>query len=879
MDAEIKTSQDGRKYQILKGEILLNKWQRIVSAITALALTFITAGIALFVKSIREKYAEAYYGRKLVVLNIGVDSLPNDSVNKIDSSNIQPEGENKPIVGEKVSTLPPPEQPLSISTPSTTAPKDLAVDKAIEAQILEFDGKKNQSIRALLPSVPQKGSIKNSHATLKEVPGTIRKPITTDVPPTIPVDTNSQPDVAGTSKLVNSDSTAQPQLDLAKKVDQTVVSNLSAQNTIKKEESPVLKSGLDTIRNQYKDELRKNGAALKGMPEDIKNDKEMVLLAIEQNYYSIALASDRLKKDPQILEAAAKKLLIKCPSMMCHFKENLEAVLLTIESIINAVKEPNPQGLYLPVIDKKMPGFIMCDEGIFILSEKTVLLCDKLLQADLVNNKDLCDYAQCIEQGFQALLNTSGFNEDALIAKFQILVGGIRKWSEKIVPTLIWIGNCLQSIKSNGSPIDNDVYYTSEDDNTLPFIIAKDGEVYLQGMQFARGTFKSIFTCLALFGSEEVIWMSSSDKLRGYDLPINRGNCPALADAQDEENVLKELHALKIPHIQPLYKATVQIGDGVHAPVTYIRIQKRFFESFDLINGKMPGEKFNPVGILRIGIDVALALAELHRNKRVHSDVKPMNILFRKNIKTGEVLEGILTDFGTVVGEGLGLKSLSPLYSPSDYYDDVNNKLTDKTISPSLDSFNLGITLLHYISGSCEMQNKLEGIEFEKARELENKQKQPYDQILKETQEKLRLREIALGKSSDSNDQENANSIKKEGSASVQHTQSSLGEKPLEKENPLQERERAHIKQKGVKYFFKALNPLHMIKNLADTKRFISSNKQMNDREKSMCLEMIDVCQHLTAGLKDEKSGKRNIISCAEAAYLLEEILKKYNKK
>lgn len=799
IDDEIKI-HEGRQYQILKAEMLLGIWQRTVSIIIAISLTILSAGLGLFSKSLRQLYSEAYYGRKHVCINVYTDSLP-------------------------------------------------------QPRVLEFDGKKNETIRALFPAIPVKSPIKKPktgpvNLTVQDPQGTIKK--TDDATTKVKDGTNiNEPNI---------DSTTRSQT--TRTVDEGGTTRFLSQRFA--QPTPKWEAHSDSEQ-----QVKNNGFVLESAPETVKNDIKMVLLAISQDGMAAEFASEHLKKDVRILQAVADKFGIKLSNIMEPLEETPEKVLPMLIAIQLAKTQPDSDGLYTPNQGGHLPGFILCDEGAFLLSDQTAFLCQKLMNAALLGSDDLCHYPQDIEKSFQALFKTPGFNEATLIKKFTSLMGSAptEQLREKILPTLILIGNSLRVMRDKKLSLEKDVYF--EENETIPFIIAKDGEVYLKGVKFAEGAFKQICECVALFGSEDVIWMTSSDKISPHarqPFVINKFNCPELADAITEENVLKQLHQLKIPHVPPLYKATAQTGDGIKTPVTYIRIQKRFYEASSLVKDAKPGQKLNLKAILKVGIDVALSLAELHLHKKVHSDVKPANILFDKNIQTGEVVEGILTDFGTVSEVGELLVGLSPIYSPADFIKEVDGEieLTGKKITPMQDSFNLGITLLHFITGSCEMQNKLQGPAFEKARKLQSGAKS-YDDVLAKVLENQHLKDLK-----EVRDQK---LIKK--SKAQKNLFSLLDDKDKSiKQKKANEMGKQNVKQPH-KYFYLAINALQMNKNLEATKAFF---RHMNATDRKICEEIIDVCQYLTAGLKDEKTGERNIISCAKAAELLRKIFETHIK-
>ena len=54
--------------------------------------------------------------------------------------------------------------------------------------------------------------------------------------------------------------------------------------------------------------LRRNGLALRYISKELKNDKNMVLLAVKSNGNALKYASEELQKDPEIINIAKKNL-------------------------------------------------------------------------------------------------------------------------------------------------------------------------------------------------------------------------------------------------------------------------------------------------------------------------------------------------------------------------------------------------------------------------------------------------------------------------------------------------------------------------------------------------------------------------------------------
>ncbi len=89
--------------------------------------------------------------------------------------------------------------------------------------------------------------------------------------------------------------------------------------------------------------------------------------------------------------------------------------------------------------------------------------------------------------------------------------------------------------------------------------------------------------------------------------------------------------------------------------------------AFDTASTEM--RTLKPLQILSIIADVALGLMELHRNRRVHNDIKPDNILVRK---VNSLYQGVLSDLGLVkVANYKGKTAIgSARWNPPETFDD-----------------------------------------------------------------------------------------------------------------------------------------------------------------------------------------------------------------
>ncbi|WP_323846533.1 serine/threonine protein kinase [Microbulbifer magnicolonia] len=158
-------------------------------------------------------------------------------------------------------------------------------------------------------------------------------------------------------------------------------------------------------------------------------------------------------------------------------------------------------------------------------------------------------------------------------------------------------------------------------------------------------------------------------------------------DARIGERFVNEAHfiaSLNNPHVITIYDiSTLENGDS------YIAME--FVGGGDLIgNSDRFSEPSAMLGLIR---QVALGLAEVHENGIIHRDVKPTNILFRKDGTA------VLTDFGiakdvdndsdlTQAGSSLG----SPSYSSPEQAQGLPLDVTT-------DIYSLGVVLLELILG------------------------------------------------------------------------------------------------------------------------------------------------------------------------------------
>jgi hypothetical protein len=88
--------------------------------------------------------------------------------------------------------------------------------------------------------------------------------------------------------------------------------------------------------------LRQNGLALEFVPEELKNNRELVLVAVVSNALSLQYASDMLKNDQEVLVAAAKQNILGLNFMPEELRHNRELMLALVTHVGEALSQtPN----------------------------------------------------------------------------------------------------------------------------------------------------------------------------------------------------------------------------------------------------------------------------------------------------------------------------------------------------------------------------------------------------------------------------------------------------------------------------------------------------------------------------------------------------------
>jgi serine/threonine protein kinase len=114
----------------------------------------------------------------------------------------------------------------------------------------------------------------------------------------------------------------------------------------------------------------------------------------------------------------------------------------------------------------------------------------------------------------------------------------------------------------------------------------------------------------------------------------------------------------------------------------------------EFIPGAMPGGKrgiCEPAGLLRIARDVAEAIAFLHRNEILHLDIKPGNIIVRRDTGRAVLIDFGLCRRGLASTAGEKIKGSLPYMAP-EYFE-------PGPLGPWTDVYALGVTLYRLATG------------------------------------------------------------------------------------------------------------------------------------------------------------------------------------
>lgn len=444
-------------------------------------------------------------------------------------------------------------------------------------------------------------------------------------------------------------------------------------------------------------------------------------------------------------------------------------------------------------------------------------LCEELSKAELIVANDIEKNSSSLKNALTGFDFIPNFKVDVFAKKLIKLFRGT-DLGPKILPTLIKVGNHLIAVKDK--ELTRNIY--NKDMNSIPFFISPKREVYFCGKFLGDGQDKTVYEAMSFTGNDELVWITSViEKVGNHSaVAIDLNDYPKYALALFEERFLEKLHKEKIPNIPPPYIVTSLVGDPVKGPITYTRIQKRFNQSEKLIANIKNGGKVDARGILKIGIDIADALASIHSKGWVHTDVKPENILFDREPETGKIIQGILTDFGSESETGETLQSGTRDFLPSESVvplgtQNGEDKFNFKGVAdPLMDSFALGVSLVELVTGSA----LLDASHFSKV---------------------MQIKERALDKFRD-----------------VYRKKAALKDPKLQ--TPPKE---------ANKYFSDPNHQLMINKEIILKKQQVQDNPLLDEEEKRICVEILNICKRLIT--KDIHSGR---LSCKEAKNLLSKI-------
>ena len=188
-------------------------------------------------------------------------------------------------------------------------------------------------------------------------------------------------------------------------------------------------------------------------------------------------------------------------------------------------------------------------------------------------------------------------------------------------------------------------------------------------------------------GNQKRVWNCAYQE-KAYVLKVLKSDDVALRRVKREIEVMHICSSAYLPKFGPIPLRELQLESG--EKVLY------FLEEY--IDGTPLGSVHKPMAVrdvVRLGACVAEALAVLAKNGYVHRDVKPMNIIQRRN-----AIDYVLIDAGialdrdaeaiTLPGDVVGTR----LYISPDQI-----KLTPKQLDCRADLFSLGVTLYEYSTG------------------------------------------------------------------------------------------------------------------------------------------------------------------------------------
>lgn len=192
------------------------------------------------------------------------------------------------------------------------------------------------------------------------------------------------------------------------------------------------------------------------------------------------------------------------------------------------------------------------------------------------------------------------------------------------------------------------------------------------------------------------------------------------ADTKSQEEMERSLrisalvHKTKAPHViqmDEVAKGTdASIGHGPSAPGTKATSMKVFYDG-DLIQLINEG-RLRPEQRQSVAMQMAQAVQEFHDANAYHLDIKPGNFLFKRR---GDKIEVVLTDFGLSRASDEGpLTNFigSAFFAAPEILDLMQKNMAKRTpvdLTPSIDMYSLGISLLELCTGQTGLLTGIGG--------------------------------------------------------------------------------------------------------------------------------------------------------------------------
>lgn len=268
---------------------------------------------------------------------------------------------------------------------------------------------------------------------------------------------------------------------------------------------------------------------------------------------------------------------------------------------------------------------------------------------------------------------------------------------KKMMLTLKKIGKQLEEIQSQkeGKYTATIKLKDAKQAKSYGFLIDCKGHIYIEGKLLGRGAFKRV---------EEAIRL---DKHKTEALTI------FIRDSQNqiekEERWINCLHNRHVDHIVPCYKLQGIKTYTPHGTGAIVSLQEKMTDGETLKHDVTPSQA---LPVLR---DVADALAGMHKEKIIHNDIKPSNILFKENARRTQSLEscmqrtksleGYVHDFGHTTRKGCNsdigtLEYLAPeSFADFQAWQRREKRFSElETSSFEQDSFAFGVSILEIIT-------------------------------------------------------------------------------------------------------------------------------------------------------------------------------------